>query len=175
MPSNEKLRSFDGAIVVALGSNLSGEYASPQVLLEAALLAFPGVGLKVASRSGWWRSAAWPDPADPDFVNGVAIVETDMTAGEVLQALHQVEETFGRRRHERNAPRTLDLDLIAYGRTCSDNPMLPHPRAHERAFVMRPLAQMAPQWRHPKLGLSAEALAGAAVVGADACAVQAPL
>lgn len=163
---------MESAVIVALGSNLSGDYASPAVLLEAALAAFPGEGLTVAARSSWWRSAAWPNPADPAFVNGVAIVETSLSASETLDALHRIEARFGRRRHELNAPRTLDLDLVAYGRDVAQAPALPHPRAHERAFVMRPLAEIAPAWRHPTLGASAADLAPRASVGADACMLE---
>lgn len=168
------LTETDEAVVVALGSNLSGDYASPAALLEAALAVFPSVGLEVMSRSSWWMSAAWPDAADPPYVNGVVLVETCRSADDTLRALHDIEARFGRRRHERNAPRTLDLDLIAFGRTQSEAPALPHPRAHERAFVMRPLAEIAPKWLHPTLGLTADALALTAVVGADVCVREDP-
>ncbi len=156
--------------VVALGGNLAGPYGSCEALLEAALAAFPAHGLTVTARSGWWRSAAWPDPSAPAFVNGVVLVETALTPAETLAALHALERDFGRVRSETNAPRTLDLDLIAYGRTVLAGPglVLPHPRAHERLFVMGPLAQVAPEWRHPTLGRTAKALAAQAVVGADA-------
>lgn len=170
-PSQTILNRNDEAAVVALGSNLPAHYASSILLLEAALLAFPSVGLKVVRRSGWWRSAAWPDPSDPAFVNGVALVTTDLSAAEVLAALHDLEARFGRDRAEQNAPRTLDLDLVAFGRERSEAPSLPHPRAHERAFVMRPLAQIAPEWRHPVLQVSAADLAAQATVGADACQI----
>ncbi len=81
-----------------------------------------------------------------------------------------LEDEFGRTRLARNASRTLDLDLIAYGRIVSDDPSLtlPHPRAHERLFVMGPLAEIAPEWRHPVLGKTAAELAREAPVGRDA-------
>lgn len=121
------------------------------------------------ARSGWWRSAAWPDPADPSFVNGVVQVRTDLAPGAVMTALARIEDVFGRRRGARNAPRTLDLDLIAYGRLSGDfdGLILPHPRAGERLFVMGPLAEIAPDWVHPAGGRAAD-LARSAVVGADA-------
>ena len=88
----------------------------------------------------------------------------------MLAGLLAVEAALGRTRSERNAPRTLDLDLIAYGREVRAGPglTLPHPRAHERRFVMGPLAEIAPAWIHPVLGQTAVALAAAARVGADA-------
>jgi 2-amino-4-hydroxy-6-hydroxymethyldihydropteridine diphosphokinase len=84
--------------------------------------------------------------------------------------LMEVEGEFGRRRGEANAPRTLDLDLIAYGREVIDRPglIVPHPRAHERLFVMGPLAEIAPDWRHPVSVLTARDLAARAAVGRDA-------
>ena len=96
-----------------------------------------------------------------------------MPARAVLAQILALEAQFGRRRHLRNDPRTLDLDLIAHGRTVLDTPdlVLPHPRAHERLFVMGPLAEIAPDWRHPVLGETAAALAARAPVGRDAHAV----
>jgi 2-amino-4-hydroxy-6-hydroxymethyldihydropteridine diphosphokinase len=160
---------LDQAVVIALGSNLRGTFGSCEALLEEALARFPEAGLKIVKRSGWWRSAAWPDPNGPEYRNGVAIVEANTGPREVLAALLAVEKALGRTREERNAPRTLDLDLIAHGRLVADEPglCLPHPRAHERLFVMGPLAEIAPAWRHPLLGRTAEALAAEAAVGRD--------
>lgn len=131
---------------------------------------FPTVGLKVLQRSSWWRSAAWPDPTGPEYRNGVALVEADAPAERVLAALLHLEAEFGRARGPRNAARTVDLDLIAYGREVleASDLTVPHPRAHERRFVMGPLAEIAPDWRHPKLGRTAADLAQSASVGLDA-------
>lgn len=159
---------------MALGSNMPGPYGSSPALLEAALEAFESHGLRVVARSGWWRSAAWPDPTGPGYTNGIAIVETALGPVETLQALHAIEAVFGRARGEANAARTLDLDLVAHGRTVSDSPSLPHPRAAERTFVMGPLAQIAPGWVHPVRGETAATLARTATVGADASPI-APL
>lgn len=157
-------------MIVALGSNMAGDFASSEALLEAALARFPEAGLPVRARSAWWRSAAWPDPKGPEYRNGVAIVETNSPPEAVLEALFSIEQAFHRMRSVKNAPRTLDLDLIAYGRRVSDAAglQLPHPRAHERRFVMGPLAQIAPGWVHPVLGRTAAELAEAATVGRDA-------
>lgn len=158
------------SVVIALGSNLAGEHASCEALLEAALARLPAHGLTVTARSGWWRSAAWPDPAAPAFTNGVALVETALTPSGTLEALHAIERAFGRQRHEPNAARTLDLDLIAFGRQVIDTAglTLPHPRALNRRFVMGPLAEIAPDWVHPLSGERASALALTASVGRDA-------
>lgn len=157
-------------MVIALGSNLAGDYGSSVALLEEALARFPAVGLKILKRSGWWRSAAWPDPNAPEYRNGVALVEANAPPEAVLAALLRLEVDMGRERSERNAPRTLDLDLIAHGRTVLDAPglILPHPRAHQRLFVMGPLAEIAPEWTHPGMGETAAALADVATVGTDA-------
>jgi len=165
-----KLIRHDDAVVVALGSNLAGKHSSCQALLEAALARFPAFGLVLAERSRWWRSSAWPNRADPDYLNGVVLVETTLAPLGVLKALLALEAEFGRQRSETNAPRTLDLDLIAHGRLQLNAPglILPHPRAHERLFVMGPLAEIAPAWRHPVSGAAAEALAREATVGTDA-------
>lgn len=157
-------------MIVALGGNLAGAYADSRALLEAALELFPAHGLEVVARSGWWRSAAWPDPSAPEYRNGVALVATALDPAETLAALLAIETELGRVRSVRNAPRTLDLDLIAHGRTVVEGEglILPHPRAHERRFVMGPLAQIAPDWRHPLFGRTAAHLAAAATVGCDA-------
>jgi 2-amino-4-hydroxy-6-hydroxymethyldihydropteridine diphosphokinase len=160
---------LDQAVVVALGCSLPGAYPSRQALLEAAVQALAAEGLVVAGRSSWWTSAAWPDPTAPAYLNGVVLVETSLAADAVLAALHRIEARFGRVRAEANAPRTLDLDLIAHGRAVLDGAVVtPHPRAHERLFVMGPLAEIAPDWRHPVSGRTAVDLAASAGVGADA-------
>jgi len=160
----------DESAVVALGGSLAGDYGSREALLEAALRRFADLGLIVLARSGWWESAAWPDPSQPAYLNGVALVAPDLAPAEMLDALHAIECAFGRARGEPNAPRTLDLDLIAHGRTVLEGPglVLPHPRAHERRFVMGPLAEIAPGWRHPVYGGTAKMLAAGATVGRDA-------
>jgi len=154
---------------VALGCNLPGAYTSREALLEAALMALPEEGLDLVARSTWWRSAAWPDPSGPEYLNGVAIVRTALSPAETLVALHRVEARFGRARGEANASRTLDLDLVAHGRAVLDGDLIvPHPRAHERLFVMGPLAELASGWIHPVTGEPAFRLAATATVGRDA-------
>ena len=165
-----KSNQFDNAVIVALGSNLKDGYLSCSALLDAALGRFPAVGITAVRRSSCWRSAAWPDPALPDYVNAVSLVETALAPHALLAALIALEAAFGRRRGQPNAPRTLDLDLIAFGRLAVNEPslILPHPRCQDRRFVMGPLAEIAPAWRHPITQQTATDLAARAPVGVDA-------
>ncbi|MGA0545876.1 2-amino-4-hydroxy-6-hydroxymethyldihydropteridine diphosphokinase [Brevundimonas sp. VNH65] len=160
---------LDDAVFVALGCNDKGVWASCREALEAALARFRPEGVDVVARSGWWSSQAWPNPEDPPFLNGVVRVETALAPTELMAALGRIEDAMGRVRGARNAPRTLDLDLIAYGRLSGDldGLILPHPRAAERLFVMGPLAEIAPDWVHPSGGSAVE-LARGATVGGDA-------
>ena len=138
--------------LVALGSNVAGLFASPAEAVEAAMLAIQSPEIIMVSRSRLYRSAAWPDPADPEFVNAMISVETSLAPDALLARLHAVEAEFGRERRQVNAPRTLDLDIVDYaGRVSAlgDSPILPHPRLSDRAFVLLPLAEIAPDWRHP--------------------------
>jgi 2-amino-4-hydroxy-6-hydroxymethyldihydropteridine diphosphokinase len=104
-------------------------------------------------RSSLYRTSP-VDAIGPDFVNAVVELRTRMPPAELLQALHAIEQRQGRRRSARNAPRTLDLDLLLYGqRRCREPALtLPHPRLHSRAFVLRPLLEIAPQLVAPGLG-----------------------
>jgi 2-amino-4-hydroxy-6-hydroxymethyldihydropteridine diphosphokinase len=156
--------------VIALGGNLPGSFATVQAALDAAAARLPGAGFEIVRISRWWRSAAWPDSSDPPFLNGVVLARTSLEPAAALAALHGLEADFGRRRGDPNAPRTLDLDLIAHGRTVLAGPpvALPHPRAAERLFVMGPLAEIAPDWRHPVTGETAATLARTAAIGQDA-------
>lgn len=117
-------------------------------------------GMRVVAVSSWWESAPIPpDPASPPFVNGVALLEGAADPAALLAALHAIEDAAGRARPYPNAPRVLDLDLIDHGgRVQAGWPVLPHPRAHERAFVLRPLAEVMPGWVHPVLGRPVDAL-----------------
>ena len=127
---------------IALGANL-GE---PRRTLEAACTALAALPrTRWAGRSGWWRSAP-VDAEGPDFVNGVAALDTALSAPDLLAVLHAIEDAHHRERPFRNAPRTLDLDLLMLGglRRTDEAPLLPHPRMHLRAFVLRPLAELAP-------------------------------
>ena len=142
-------------IVIALGANLPSPAGAPRQTLSAALDQLSRQRIRIAALSPFYRTPAWPDPADPAYVNAVARIETDYSPTELMALLHRTEEHFGRMRMAKNAPRTLDLDLIDYeGRIETGPPVLPHPRLAERAFVLVPFAQIAHDWRHPATGMS---------------------
>ena len=141
--------------VIAFGSNLENPIAQVQNAL-AAVAALPQIGsLKTSSL---YRTAPVGYAEQPDFINAVSVVETSYAALELLQQLQQIEQRFGRQRSFRNAPRTLDLDIIDYAQTASNAPelQLPHPRAHERSFVMLPLAEIAPDYVIGSFGTARE-------------------
>ncbi len=144
-------------ILIALGANLPTErFGEPRAACEAALAELEVRGIRVVRRSRWYRSRPVPPSAQPDYVNGVVAVETTLDPRALLAELHSIEAAFGRERREKNAARTLDLDLIAYHERVSGGgaggPVLPHPRLAGRAFVLRPLSDVAPDWRHPASG-----------------------
>jgi 2-amino-4-hydroxy-6-hydroxymethyldihydropteridine diphosphokinase len=154
-------------ILLGLGGNLaSPEYGTPVQVLGAALDELTCAGVRLRGCSPWYRSAPVPASDQPWFVNGVARVETPLAPRALLALLHRVEARLGRRRGVRWAARIIDLDLLAYGEHIiagndQADLVLPHPRLHERAFVLAPLADLAPTWRHPVSGKSAAELLAA--------------
>jgi 2-amino-4-hydroxy-6-hydroxymethyldihydropteridine diphosphokinase len=149
-------------ILIALGANLPTAEGTPPLetcrRAVAALDALPG--LRIARVSRWYETAPIPPSDQPPFINGVVRAEGELDPEALLAALHEIEARFGRVRSVPNAPRPLDLDLIDWHGVIRDapNPVLPHPRAHERAFVLAPISDVAPEWRHPRLGQSAAEL-----------------
>ena len=143
-------------ILIAIGANLPGAHGkSPLVACRAAAEALRSLpGLRVVAVSHWYATAPVPPSGQPDYVNGVARLEGEADPAWLLHRLHAIEAAGGRLRGARNAARTLDLDLIDVNGLVRDapDPVLPHPRAHERAFVLLPLADVAPEWVHPRLG-----------------------
>jgi 2-amino-4-hydroxy-6-hydroxymethyldihydropteridine diphosphokinase len=145
-------------ILIGIGSNLAApRFGSPQETASAALGQLPALGVTVARRSRWYLSEPVPPSDQPWYVNAIAVVETRLTPAALLTALLALEARFGRRRGAPNAARTLDLDLLDYNgrRSATRRLTLPHPRLHERRFVLAPLVEIAPDWRHPRLALSA--------------------
>lgn len=163
--------------LIAAGSNLASGAMPPERLVLAALDALEDQdAVSVLSTSRLVRSAAYPPGSGPDFVNAAAEVSTSLSPGALLASLHRVEASFGRVRDKRWGPRAVDLDLVAFdavvlpdhateahwrtlppdvaGTVAPETLILPHPRMVERAFVLVPLAEVAPGWRHPVLGLT---------------------
>ena len=145
-------------ILMGLGGNLSPPgFASPQTGLCAALDRLTAQGVRTLRLSRWYRTAPVPATGAPWFVNAVAAIETDLTPATLLARMLAVELSLGRRRTTGEISRTVDLDLLAYynevGDWAAGNGLpaltLPHPRLADRAFVLAPLADVAPDWRHP--------------------------
>ena len=139
---------------VALGSNL-GDRASLMLAGREALAELPGTFV-VGASSLYQTAPVGPVAQDP-YLNAVVALETDLSPRELLHQMLAIEASQGRRRDahsERSGPRTLDLDLLLYGNECIDENGLevPHPRLHERAFVLEPLCEVAPELTHPRLG-----------------------
>ncbi|HEU0070513.1 MAG TPA: 2-amino-4-hydroxy-6-hydroxymethyldihydropteridine diphosphokinase [Alphaproteobacteria bacterium] len=142
-------------IFIGLGGNLPSRAGSARDTLTAALADLAAAGVRTVARSGFWETAPVPVSDQPWFVNAVAAVETDLEPAALLALMHRIEANYGRERLALNGARTLDLDLLAYHDRVNpgpDSPILPHPRVHLRAFTLRPLAELAPDWVHPASG-----------------------
>lgn len=149
-------------ILIALGANLPSLAGTPEQTLRASLVALSEKGVRAVSASRIFVTPAWPDPNDPPFVNAIVHVETALAPGPLMTELLRAESAFGRTHARANAPRTLDLDLIDYDGRIEHGPVtLPHPRIAERGFVLIPLADVAPGWRHPVSGETVQALIAA--------------
>lgn len=138
-------------IFVALGANLPSTYGLPHETLAAAIKALGGAGMTVTAQSSIWLTAPVPVSDQPWYHNAVVAVQTEQSPYALLETLQGIENEFGRVRTVRNAPRVIDLDLIAYNDNILDRPELivPHPRMHQRGFVLLPLRELAPDWVHP--------------------------
>ena len=148
------------AVVLALGSNLGDR----QDILQGAVDAIVGLpGVRVTAVSPVYETVPVGGPAQPDYLNAVVLADTALPSHELLDRLHEIEAAFDRVRLVRWGPRTLDLDIIVFGAERSDNPelTLPHPRAHERAFVLAPWHDVDPDAALPGHGPVAELLARA--------------
>lgn len=160
--------------LIALGGNLPSEAGSAAQTLRAALEHLAEAGAKICATSPFYATPCFPAGAGPDYVNAAARISFDAAPNEMLALLHRIEAGFGRTRERRWGRRTLDLDLLSCGarvlpdeagfdawralpldaqmQSAPDELILPHPRMHERAFVLVPLADIAADWRHPVMG-----------------------
>lgn len=161
---------------LGLGANLPHGSQMPEMTIRAAIKSLDRPSFKVTNCSGFYITKPVPLTDQPDFINCVVVGETDAPPRELLAICHEVEARFGRERHDRWSARTLDIDILAMDDTVLPSPdewqdiasssadgsipplTLPHPRLHERAFVLVPLAEIAPNWLHPQLGQTSKEL-----------------
>jgi 2-amino-4-hydroxy-6-hydroxymethyldihydropteridine diphosphokinase len=172
---------MDQGYLIALGSNQPSPAGDPAATLTSALASLEATeGLHLRATSRFFRTAAFPAGAGPDYINAAAALVSELPPEAVLSQLHNIEAAHQRRREIRWGARSLDLDLLAaegailpdratWQHWCDISPtrqrteapkqlILPHPRLHERAFVLVPLAEIAPDWRHPVLALSVSSM-----------------
>lgn len=183
MPNLEKIAGWGGNQIVALGGNVASSRGAPAETLHLAVTALAEAGFAIRSVSRFFRTPCFPAEAGPDYVNAAVCLRSPWGAEETLARLHQIEAAFGRARRARWGVRTLDLDLVASGasvlpdvatyehwralspdlqvKAVPDQLILPHPRLQDRAFVLVPLVDIAPQWRHPVSGQTARDLLAA--------------
>ncbi len=172
---NEPLKIGHG-MLIALGGNLTSPAGTPAETLRAALVTMKKYGVVIRAVSSFYHTPAFPAESGADFVNAAARISSGLSAERTLEVLHRVEAAFGRNRVTRWGQRTLDLDLIADGELVlpdadthaawrsmplreqvgqtPEQLILPHPRMQDRAFVLVPLCDIAPDWVHPLLGQS---------------------
>ncbi len=157
------VRRMSDSILVSVGANLPGP--GGRSALESCEWAVARVaavpGLALMARSRWWRTAPVPPSGQPDYVNGALRLQGEADPAALLAMLHAIEAEGGRVRGAVNGARTLDLDLLGMDGLVRPGPglVLPHPRLHERGFVLAPLNEVAPGWVHPLLGLRVAELA----------------
>ena len=168
-------------VLVLLGSNATSTLEQSAKIVRDAIRHLAALGLRITHIGDYYSTACFPVGAGPDFVNVAIGLDSDLAAKDLLALFHQVEDAFGRERPSRWAQRTLDIDLVAYEsrvlpdaevlrqwmdlpledqkRIAPDQLVLPHPRMHERAFVLIPLADVAPDWIHPITGKTVREMA----------------
>lgn len=162
--------------LVALGANTASEVGAPAQTLRAALAELPSAQVDVVRSSRLYSTPCHPPGAGPDYVNAAVALSTTLAPRALLAHLHVIENRYGRVREQRWGMRTLDLDLLAYGDTvlpdvdtqrrwqelpereqrirAPEELVVPHPRMQDRGFVLIPLAEIAPDWRHPVTGIT---------------------
>jgi 2-amino-4-hydroxy-6-hydroxymethyldihydropteridine diphosphokinase len=176
MPQADSRQNTDVCAILALGANIPSAQGGPDLTLRVALLYLEQRGVRFDAVSRFYNTPCFPAGAGPDYVNAAARIRWSGGAASLLALLHEVEAELGRERKQRWGVRVADLDLIAFGdavvpdravwqhwhdlnparqrEVAPEQLILPHPRLQERAFVLIPAADVAPDWRHPVLGLT---------------------
>jgi 2-amino-4-hydroxy-6-hydroxymethyldihydropteridine diphosphokinase len=161
----KRKKAFAKTHFIAVGANLPGpDGTKPLAVCFAAITAIAALPWVMhAARSPWYSTGPIPASDQPRYVNGMLRIEADIHPETLLTSLQCIETRFGRSRSAPNAARTLDLDIVDSAGLIRDSPdpILPHPRAHTRAFVLLPLRDVAPDWRHPRTGEGIAALIAA--------------
>lgn len=183
MPQYEDDADLSSLAAIGAGGNIASSEGSPESTLSAAFDLLCRESARICAVSRYFRTEAWPPGSGPGFVNAAVLLRTPLAPHDLLARLHEVEARFGRRRDARWGPRTLDLDLLFHGdrvlpdratqarwrdlppdRQAVEAPgemILPHPRLQDRPFVLIPLAEIAPGWRHPATGRTVAEMAAA--------------
>lgn len=180
--SIQMTQKMNKPILMAIGANLPAPNSTLTQTLEEIIARLTRAPcLSGVTASALFRTPAWPEGSGPDYLNAAVVAESDATPAAVLSTLHAIEESFGRVRDGRWSARSCDLDLIGYDDAVlpdrdtvrrwieadplaghvPDDLLVPHPRMHRRAFVLLPLAEVAPEWSHPVLGKTIAELAAA--------------
>ncbi len=168
--------------IIGLGANLPSAHGTLIKTLQAALDMLAGDGVEIQAVSRFYSTPCFPAGAGPDYVNAAALLRVDMSAADLLSRFHKIEASMGRERIERWGQRVLDLDLLAFGdeiapdieaflqwrdlpiteqsTVAPEQLIVPHPRLQDRAFVLVPMADVAPQWVHPVTGRSTRQMLG---------------
>jgi len=164
---------FRSISILSLGGNLSFRNGTPSETIVGAIRAIASSGQKIRAISRFFSTPCFPAGAGPDYINAAVSVQTDLTPGQLLDLLHRIEQQFGRSRQQRWGARTLDLDMVCYGdlivpdretqtrwqalppdqqaKQAPQQLIVPHPRLQDRAFVLVPMMDIVPGWRHPVL------------------------
>lgn len=172
--TSENMPQMQPDLLIAVGSNMASEVGGPEIAVSTSVRMLAEAGAVIRAESRLFRTPAFPPSSGPDYVNAALRVAADWSVTEALEHLHRIEAEMGRTRSVRWGQRVIDLDLLGAGdcvhpsrdtvarwmalpadaqRTATpDHLILPHPRLHERAFVLVPLADVAPDWTHPMTG-----------------------
>ena len=146
-------------IYLAFGSNLKSKFGCSRFVINKAYEELKKFGIQIVSKSSFYKSKAYPNPKDPEFVNSVILVNSEIHVTKLLNIILKIEKKFGRLRSLKNAPRTIDIDIIDFHSknisilNKSVNLTIPHDSLESRLFVLRPLAEINPYWKNPRTGV----------------------